>query len=136
MKVAARLLGKGGTLILTTLVNEPFFNEFYVKRAVYGANFKGSPVFYQRHYDLKGVSERLIQPSGLVEKQRVYFGDYGFQCFEKVLQQPKPLRAFYAWGTPWLAQHFVSYRSHPVSRKEMRMNTASGVILVLKKPSA
>jgi hypothetical protein len=92
-------------------------------------------VFYQRHYDLRSLIERIIQPSGLFEAHRVYFGDYGFQCFEKILQQPKPLRALYTWCTPWLAIHHLSYRSYPVSRKEMRMNTASGLILVLEKPS-
>ncbi len=135
MKASARLLRRGGRLILTTLVNEPFFAEFHLKRSVYGVKFRGSPVFYQRHYDLRRLTERIIQPSGLLETQRVYFGDYGFQCFEKILQQPKPLRAFYAWSTPWLAMRYLSYRSYPVSRRDMRMNTASGLILVLEKPS-
>lgn len=135
MKATARLLRPGGRLILTTLVNEPFSTEFYLKKSVYGVQFRGSPVFYQRHYDLRNLAERVIQPSGLLEANRVYFGDYGFQCFEKILQRPKPLRAFYAWSTPWLAMRHISYRSYPVSRKEMRMNTASGLILVLEKRS-
>jgi len=134
MKATARLLRPGGSLVLTTLVNEPYFAEFYLARTVYGVENHGSPTFYQRHYDLRSIAERLIEPSGLVEKQRVYFGDYGFQCFEKILQQPKPLRVLYLWNKPWLAKTFLSYRSQPVSRKEMRMNTASGLILVLEKP--
>ena len=134
IKACARLLRPGGRLILTTLINEPFFAEFYVKRSVYGNDFRGSPVFYQRHYDLRSVTERPIKPSGLVESHRVYFGDYGFQCFENVMQQPKPLRAFYAWNAPWFAKRYLSYREHPVGRENMRMNTASGLILVLNKP--
>ena len=134
MKACARLLRPGGKLILTTLVNESHFAEFWLNETVYGDQFKDAAVFYQRHYDLKGLSERLILPSGLDEKRRVYFGDYGFQCFEKVLQQPKPLRALYAWNTPWLAKRYMSYRPYPVSRSDMRMNTASGLILVLEKP--
>lgn len=134
MKACGRLLRPGGTLVLTTLVNDSFFTEFYLKQPVYGEAFAGSPVFYQRHYDLKSVRERIVEPSGLVEKERVYFGDYGFQCFEKVLQWKKPLRAFYAWSTPWLASRFMSYRPYPISRKDMRMNTSSGVIVVLSNP--
>ena len=79
--------------------------------------FRGTPVFYQRHYDLKSLAERVIEPSGLAERHRVYFGDYGFQCFEKILQKPKPLRALYAWNTPRLAMRYLSYRPYPVSRK-------------------
>jgi len=133
MRAAARLLRPGGQMILTTLVNEPFYAEFYLDQPVYGVKSNGSLVFYQRHYDVESIEKRLIGPSGLTEKQRVYFGDYGFQCFEKVMQQPKPLRALYAWNTPRLAQQFLSYRSTPVSRKDMRMNTASGLIAVLEK---
>jgi SAM-dependent methyltransferase len=134
MKATARLLRPGGRLILTTLINEPFFAEFYLNQMVYGVKYEGSPVFYQRHYDVKSIAERLIKPSGLVEKDRLYFGDYGFQCFETLLQWPKPLLLLYAWNKPWLAKTFLSYRSYPVSRKNMRMNTASGLILVLERP--
>ena len=135
IKAAARLLRPGGRLILTTPVNEPFLAEFYLNRTVYGTKFQGKPVFYQRHYDLKSLAERVIEPSGLAERHRVYFGDYGFQCFEKIMQKPKPLRALYAWSTPRLAMRYLSYRPYPVSRKDMRMNTASGLILVLEKSS-
>jgi SAM-dependent methyltransferase len=131
IKACARLLRPGGRLILTTLINAARFAEFYVSRAVYGEECRGSPVFYQRHYDLRSVDERLITPSGLLELDRIYFGDYGFQCFEKVMQRPKPLRAFYAWNTPWLARRYLTYRPYPISRRDMRMNTASGLILVL-----
>jgi SAM-dependent methyltransferase len=131
MAAMARLLAPAGTLILTTLINEPWSAEFYVKGNVYGDEFRGAPVFYQRHYNLEGVARRLVEPSGLIEKHRVYFGDYGFQCFERVLQKPWFLRGFYSWTTPWLAARCLSYRSFPVSRKGMRMNTSSGLILVL-----
>ncbi len=136
MKAAGRLLRPGGTLVLTTLMNDSHFTEFYLKQPVYGEEFAGKPVFYQRHYDLKTVRERIVEPSGLQEEERIYFGDYGFQCFEKVLQWKKPLRAFYAWSTPWLASRYMSYQPYPISRKDMRMNTASGVIVVLSNPAS
>lgn len=134
MKAMARILTPGGTLILTTLMNDGHFAEFSLKSDVYGSNYQGNPVFYQRHYDQKAITRRLIEPSGLSEHQRIYFGDYGFQCFEKVMQRNKPMRALYAWNTPWLASRYMSYQPYPISRKEMKMNTASGVILVLRKP--
>jgi SAM-dependent methyltransferase len=134
IKECARLLRPGGTLVLTTLMNDRYFAEFYVHRSVYGTKNQDAPTYYQRHYDIKNLESRLIAPSGLTVKQRVFFGDYDFQCFEKVMQQPKPVRALYAWNTPSLAKRYLSYRDYPVSRKEMRTNTASGVILVFEKP--
>ena len=133
MRRVTRLLRPGGECVLTTPMNNPFFREFYVRKSVYGSHSRGKPVYYQRHYDVQQLAERIIRPSSLVEQQRVYFGDYGFQCFERILQRPKLLRAFYLWTAPWLASQFVSYEPHPVSRRDMRMNTASGVILVLQK---
>jgi hypothetical protein len=95
-------------------------------------------VFYQRHYDVASVQQRLIAPSGLRELDRAYFGDYGFQFFERVLQRKlpgplKPLRALYKWATPLFASRFLTYSDRPVSRRDMATNTASGVILVLTK---
>jgi SAM-dependent methyltransferase len=134
MLACARLLRPGGTLILTTLINEGYFAEFYKHTTVYGNAYRGTPVFYQRHYDLRSLQNRLIGPSGLNEAERVYFGDYDFQCFENRLQQKTPLRVLHRWKSPALAQRHLSYRTYPVSRKNMRMNTASGVILALTKP--
>ncbi len=136
MRTLGRLLRPGGQVVLTTLMNEPHYREFYLREHVYGEEFRGKPVFYQRHYDVRSLSERIIKPSGLAEKERVYFGDYGFQCFERVMQQPKALRALYMWSTPRLASRFLTYDGRPVSREGMRMNTASGVILVLEKPGS
>jgi SAM-dependent methyltransferase len=136
MARSARLLKPGGTYILTTLMNDGFFREHFVQQDVYGEAFRTEPVFYQRHYDVAAVQQRLIAPSGLREVERVYFGDYGYQFFERVLQRRlpgplKPLRALYKWATPHFARRFLSYSDRPVSRADMMTNTASGVILVL-----
>jgi len=138
MERSARLLKPGGTYILTTLMNEGYFREHFVKQDVYGEEFRSAPVFYQRHYDVAAVQRRLIGPSGLREVDRVYFGDYGFQFFERVLQRKlpgplKPLRALYKWATPHFASRFLTYNNRPVSRPDMMTNTSSGVILVLTK---
>jgi hypothetical protein len=117
-------------------MNDGFFREHFVQQDVYGEAFRTEPVFYQRHYDVAAVEQRLIGPSGLREVDRIYFGDYGFQFFERILQRRlpgplKPLRALYKWATPRFAQTFLSYSDRPVSRADMATNTASGVILVL-----
>jgi SAM-dependent methyltransferase len=138
MARSARLLKPGGTYILTTLMNDGYFKEHFVQEDVYGEAFQKEPVFYQRHYDVPSVQQRLIAPSGLREVERVYFGDYGFQFFERVLQRKlpgpfKPLRALYKWATPHFAQRFLTYSDRPVSRADMATNTAAGVIVVLTK---
>jgi len=134
MAASAKLLKPGGEYILTTLVNEGYFKEFYLNQNVYGESYQDKSVFYQRHYDLASLEERLIKPTGLKEVGRVYFGDYGFQGFENIFHKsPKALRAFYQWAMPLFASRFLTYSLAPISRKEMLMNTASGVILVLEK---
>jgi hypothetical protein len=120
-------------------MNEGHFKEHFVSEDVYGEEYRSEPVFYQRHYDVKAVQKRLIEPSGLREVERVYFGDYGFQFFERVLQRRlprplKPLRALYKWATPQFARRFLTYSDRPVSRADMATNTAAGVIVVLTKP--
>lgn len=135
MERSARLLKPGGTYILTTLMNDGYFKEHFVREDVYGEAFEKEPVFYQRHYDVPSLARRLIAPSGLREVDRTYFGDYGFQFFERVLQRklPAPVRALYKWATPHFARRFLTYNDQPVSRPDMATNTASGVIVVLTK---
>jgi SAM-dependent methyltransferase len=131
---SARLLKPGGLYILTTPVNEGFFREYYVTNDVYAEKYAEVPVYYQRHYDLKGLKERLITPSGLCEVSRVFFGDYGFQAFERLFQKPnKWVRVWYQWASHRIAHQFLTYRQCPISRPNMTMNTASGVILILRK---
>lgn len=134
MTASAKLLKPGGYYILTTLINEGYYKEFYLEKSVYGESYNDKPVFYQRHYDLDSLESRIIKPTGLKEVSRIYFGDYGYQAFENIFQRvPKIVRAFYQWAMPWFAQRYLSYSSTPISRQEMLTNTASGVILVLQK---
>ena len=135
MRLSACLLKPGGRYILTTLINEGYFKEFFLRRSIYGESFEERPLFYQRHYDLHHLKERILRPSELEEARRIFFGDYGFQAFEILLQKPpKVLRALYQWSTSLMARNFLSYSQWPVSRRNMKMNTASGVILILTKP--
>ncbi|HTD94192.1 MAG TPA: methyltransferase domain-containing protein [Chitinophagaceae bacterium] len=134
MNKSARLLKAGGTYILTTLFNEGHFKELYVNNNVYGVEYKDAGVFYQRHYDSKSISDRLIVPSGLKEKERIYFGDYGFRFFERFLQLPKllkPLKVLYSWAVPFFAKKYITYNNKPISYADMKINTSSGIILTL-----
>ena len=136
MEKSARLLRPGGLYILTTLMNEGHFKEFFVQNSVYGKRYQSKPVFFQRHYDVASLESRVLRPSGLVEKERLYFGDYGFQFCERFMVVPwpwKPLKLFYQWATPAFAARFISYRDYPVSRSDMHMYTASGVFVVLQR---
>jgi 2-polyprenyl-3-methyl-5-hydroxy-6-metoxy-1,4-benzoquinol methylase len=139
MAASGELLRPGGTYVLTTPVNEGFYREIYVKRDVYGEQaVQGKAVYYQRHYDTGTIRSRLIEPSGLVEVERSYFGDYGRQFFEelggsfmrRVVNLPKRC------NMPKYALRHLSYSDRPVSRADMKDNTASGVIVVLTRGPA
>ena len=136
MTASGRLLSPGGLYILSTPVNEGFYREIYVKETVYGEQSNlGKPVFYQRHYDTSTIRSRLVEPSGLVEVERIYFGDYERQFFEdlsgsfmrRVLNFPK------RFNIPKYALRHLFYSEIPVNRANMKDNTASGVIIVLTK---
>ena len=136
MEKTASLLKPGGIYILTTLINEKYFKEFYIKKSVYGEKYKKDPVFFQRHYDLDSIKDRLINPSGLQEKERIFLGEYNFQFCEKFMILPwpiKPIKLFYQWATPFFARRFLSYRDYPVSRPDMHMYTSSCICMVLMK---
>jgi 2-polyprenyl-3-methyl-5-hydroxy-6-metoxy-1,4-benzoquinol methylase len=139
MAASGKLLKPGGIYILTTPVNEGFSREIYVKRDVYGEHARGDKaVYYQRHYDTQSVRSRLIEPSGLVEVGRIYFGDYERQFFEdlggsllhRIMKFPT------RFNFPKHALRHLSYSDKPVSRAHMKDNTASGVIVVLTRGSA
>jgi len=140
MAASGALLKPDGVYILTTPVNEGFYREIYVKRDVYGEQASpGKAVYYQRHYDTNTIRSRLIEPSGLVEFERIYFGDYERQFFEgllggslmrRIMNFPK------RFNIPKYALRHLSYSDKPVSRAHMKDNTSSGVIVVLTKGSA
>ncbi|MBF0370229.1 MAG: class I SAM-dependent methyltransferase [Magnetococcales bacterium] len=137
MKHTASLLKPGGIYLLTTLVNDGFPRDFYKDGEVYGDNRKGK-VFYQRHYDLDLLQKRVIEPSGLEEAGRVYFGEYDFPFGEKFLYPPirrYPGKLLYNWASHYFAQKYLSYSNEPISRSTLSMDTAAGVVLLLRKPT-
>jgi SAM-dependent methyltransferase len=136
MHESAKLLKPGGICLLTTLINDGHAREFYVKSDVYGDRYNDQPIFFQRHYDVLSFEKRVLKPAGLIEKERLYFGDYGFQFFENFMDIPwpwKPIKILYQWATPLFSRRFLTYRDYPVSRVGMHMFTASGVFVYLQK---
>jgi SAM-dependent methyltransferase len=137
MERSARLLKPGGIYVLTTLINEGHFQEFFLRQSVYGNRYDSKPVFFQRHYDVASFDARVVRASGLKEEERLYFGDYGFQFCERFIIVPwpwKPLKVLYQWAVPTFARRFLTFRDYPVSRQDMHMYTASGVFVVLRRP--
>jgi 2-polyprenyl-3-methyl-5-hydroxy-6-metoxy-1,4-benzoquinol methylase len=135
MAKAATLLKPGGILIVTTPVNEGHSKNFFRAGKVYGAHSQGG-TFYQRHYDAASLRSRLIAPSGLAEVHRIYFGEFGFPFGEKFLfprLAKNPFKVFYKWLAPYFAERFLSYSDSPIGKSDMPVDTASGVILVLRK---
>ena len=136
MQKSARLLRPGGTYIVTTLVNDGSYREFFLNHDVYGEAYARKPVFFQRHYDVPALEERVLLPTGLQERQRTYFGEYGFQFYQNFMNIPwplKPVKVLYQWATPFFARRFLTYRNYPISRKGAHMFTSSGVVVVLVK---
>lgn len=54
-----RVLRPGATLALTFPFREHFEEEF-VRHDLYGQRYEGEPIFFQRHYSLEAVHERLL----------------------------------------------------------------------------
>jgi SAM-dependent methyltransferase len=54
-----RVLRPGGILALTFPFRERFEEEF-VRHDLYGRRYEGEPIFFQRHYSLEAVRERLL----------------------------------------------------------------------------
>lgn len=72
IKELARILKRGGVLVLTTPVGNKY-EEKWVNRDVYGTKYSGKKsVFLSRIYSRKKLQERLIIPSGLtLEKMEI-----------------------------------------------------------------
>jgi len=136
MQKSAKLLKPEGIYLLTTPVNEGYPKEFYINETVYGDKATNKKVFYQRHYNLKNIEKRIISPSTLKEVDRIYFGDYDYDFFEKKLRFPKllkPLKLFYTLNIQKYAYKYLSYSNKPISNSNMHINTASGIILEMTK---
>jgi SAM-dependent methyltransferase len=137
MRDLARVLKPGGRLVVTV----PFGmteRDFFLDETVYSEGYSGEPVFFQRHYTPETLESRLIGPSGLTVLRRGYFGEGGFPFFNRFWVLPpwiKPVKAAYAWASPFFAGRFMdTYDSPaPLTLQSPPMITANGAWFVLTK---
>lgn len=133
----ARVLKPGGKLIITV----PFGmtdRDFFMNQTVYSEDFKGDPVFFQRHYTPETFEQRLIEPTGLKVEQRAYFGEAGYPFFNRFWVLPswiRPIKALYAWLSPFFAGKFMNVYDSPapLTLQSPPMITANGTFVVLTK---
>jgi len=82
---------------------------------------------FERRYDDLALRERLIAPSTLEERTRVYFGEPGFAASSIVYGMPRVLRLPFRRITPLLARRWLARLPAP------HRNRACGVCLILDK---
>jgi SAM-dependent methyltransferase len=124
----ARVLKPGGILTLTVPFCARGYYEEYVDGDVYERHAQHGGTFYQRHYDLEALVNRLVQPSGLVLDEMRFFGE-PFVPFERYwnrisMRWKLPL----LWAQPFLAKLFLKCLSLE------QQQAACGVALRLSRP--
>jgi SAM-dependent methyltransferase len=139
MPELARLLKPGGRLVLTVPYNYNCFRDFWVSDDTYTSVYRGTRLFYQRHYDDDALAKRLVEPSGLRLTTKLIFGEPGWRCFNTLFANPQvPVlaKAPYLWMMPLFARHFARVlRPEEIQTKEnLPMVTTEGALLVLEKP--
>lgn len=133
-----RVLAPGGRLIITVPYNDQLARDCFIEHDSYSEKYKGSPVFFQRHYDEKTLTSRLIKPSGLKLIDRKIFGEPKYQFFNTFYANPKipvPLKLLYTWLAPLFAKWFVRvYNDDEIKTKPcLPVVTTEGALLVLEK---
>jgi SAM-dependent methyltransferase len=113
MREIARVLKPNGRVVLTVPFDERGYREEFVSSDVYERQSDGSPTFYQRHYDMASVFERLVKPSGLRLERITWFGEPRVQ-FEKVWNAvPMNWKIPLLWAQPFLAKLFLKRLDEP-----------------------
>lgn len=134
----SRVLKPGGRLVLTVPFNYQCYKEFWISENTYTLAYRGTPLFYQRHYDDEALWRRLIEPSGLHLLKRAIFGEPSIRCFNTVYANPHvplPVKVLYLWLTPLFACRFLKVLDDKEikTRGNLPMITAEGALLVLEK---
>jgi SAM-dependent methyltransferase len=138
MQELAGLLKPGGRLVLTVPYNYQCYRDFWVTEDTYTAAFRGTALFYQRHYDDDALAKRLIAPSGLTLTKKLIFGEPGMRCFNALFANPRLpvfMKAPYLWLTPLFARRFLRVlRPDEIKTKNgLPMITTEGALLVFEK---
>jgi ubiquinone/menaquinone biosynthesis C-methylase UbiE len=107
MREMSRVLKPGGTCCLTV----PFAERYYESTINYEVYFKkpidGQPVFYERHYDVDSLQNRLVAASGFSVSKLEYYGERWLP-FERLYQSlPRPLRILLSPCGPVFSKLFL-----------------------------
>lgn len=103
----ARVLKPSGRAAITVPFDAAGYREEMVNDDVYERSSNGQPTFYQRHYDLESLYERLIKPSGLRLERIVWFGEPHVR-FEPIWNRiPMTWKLPLLWAQPFLAKLFL-----------------------------
>lgn len=83
--------------------------------------------YFERRYDEAALDERIIEPSGLTESKRIYFGEPGYRWSEFWYKIPFSLKLPFRRLVPHFSKKYL--RTIELDRRE----TACGICLVLCK---
>jgi SAM-dependent methyltransferase len=128
MREIARVLRPGGVATLTVPFHGAGYHEEFINGPVYERAGDGGPTFYQRHYDLAAVRNRLVEPSGLRLIDMTLFGEPTVRFESTWNRIPMRWKAPLLWAQPFIAKLFLK-RLPPE-----RLDAAVGVGLTLTKP--
>jgi SAM-dependent methyltransferase len=119
MKEIYRTLGDRGRAVITVPFNIEF-KESFRDFSFYDKKFKGKKIFYQRHYDLEALENRIVTPSKLHCVKLQLFGEPGFRFQDKILMKtPKLLRAGFNLVSPLFQRHFIKQLDNNRPHKAM-----------------
>ena len=129
MREIARVLRPGGLTTLTVPFSARGHRDEYVKGDVYERVGTSAPTFYQRHYDMHSLHDRLVEPSGLTLLGTTFFGEPGVRFEPYWTRIPMSWKVPLLWAQPFLEKLFLA-RLGPD-----RLDAACGVALKLEKPA-
>ena len=89
----ARVLKPGGRLCLTVPFAHEYRESMTTEPLYYKQGGPAAPVFYQRHYDVRALEQRIIKPSGLTVIHQSFYGERYVAVEEALERLPVPLRA-------------------------------------------
>lgn len=137
VREAARVLKKGGTLVLTFPYEYKGFKEQYLMRKVYVTEFnkeKKEPVFFARYYDDKQLEERIIktvQSGGAELKKIEHLGERYVPFYFGIWCRFLPFRNALKYAVGFTLPAFAALFYSPLRYEER--TKAQAVVLTFEK---